>query len=202
MDRGLFLGYCLIGMGAALAVFFPLKAKRRACIPHLVWWVCLILGGVTCMYGLSHSTAPSFATRITAVGRTYDCVERRQGRNTYYGFRFVPDGGQPVNIETEIIIPGWAAPDIFNGRTFRIMYLKDNNRTLKNEAIDIEILSGKHAGYHDSLDARPVGKWLGIPLGAALFAFGFFGLKFRRDDAMPTPLDHDTPGYTASLLKS
>jgi hypothetical protein len=142
MDRGLFLGYCLIGMGAALAVFFPLKAKRRACIPHLVWWVCLILGGVTCMYGLSHSTAPSFATRITAVGRTYDCVERRQGRNTYYGFRFVPDGGQPVNIETEIIIPGWAAPDIFNGRTFRIMYLKDNNRTLKNEAIDIEILSG------------------------------------------------------------
>jgi hypothetical protein len=202
MDRGQFLGYWLIGMGAALAVFFSLKAKRRACIPPLVWWLCLILGVVTCIYGLSHSTAPSFATRITAVGRTYDCVERRQGRDTYFGFRFVPDGGQPVNIETNIITPSWADPAIFNGRTFNVVYLKDNNRALKNEAIDIEILSGKHAGYHDSLDARPVGKWLGVPLGAALGAFGFFGLKYRRDDAMPTPSDDDTPRYTASLLKS
>lgn len=183
MVRGYFMGYCLIGMTAALAVFFPLKAKRRACIPVFVWVVCLILGAITCMYGLFHSSAPSFATRITAVGKTYDCVDRRLGRDTFYGFRFVPDGGQPVNIETEIIIPGWADPDIFDGRTFRIVYLEDNYRALKNEAIDIEILSGEHAGYHDSLDARPVGKWLGIPLGAALGTFGFFGLKYRKDDA-------------------
>jgi hypothetical protein len=202
MFRGLYLGYCLIGIGLALAVFLSFKAKRIACIPRLVWLLCLILGVVTCGYGLSHSTAPSFATRITAVGTTYDCVQRRQGRDTYFVFRFVPDGGQPVDIETEIIIPSWAAPAIFNGRTFRVMYLKDNNRALKNEAIDIEILSGKHAGYHDSLDARPVGKWLGIPLGAALFAFGFLGLRFRRDDAMPKPSDDDTPRYTASLPKS
>jgi hypothetical protein len=202
MDRAHFLGYCLIGVGAALAVFFSLKAKRIARIPPLVWWLCVILGVVTFIYGLSHSTVPSFATRITAVGRTYDYVERRQGRDTYYGFRFVPDGGQPVNVETEIIIPGWGDPAIFNGRTFRVVYLKDSNRAMKNEAIDIEILSGKHGGYHDSLDARPVGKWLGIPLGAALGAFGFFGLKYRRDDAMPTPPDDDTPRYTASLLKS
>jgi hypothetical protein len=202
MVRGLFLGYCMIGFGLALAVFLSLKTKRIACTPRLVWWLCLILGGVTCGYGLSHSTAPSFATRITAVGRTYDCVQRRQGRDTYFGFRFVPDGGQPVDIETEIIIPSWGAPAIFNGRTFRVVYLMDNNRALKNEAIDIQILSGKHAGFHDSLDARPAGKWLGIPLGPALFAFGLLGLRFRRDNAMPTPSDDDTPGYTASLLKS
>ncbi len=192
MYRGYFIG-CLIGTGGALAVFFQLKAKRRACIPPLVWWLCLILGAVTCMYGLSHSTTPSFATRITAVGRTYDYTERQQGRDTFYGFRFVPDGGQPVNIETEIIIPGWRDPAIFNERTFRIVYLNDNNRTMKNEAIDIEILSGKHAGYHDSLDARPAGKWLGIPLGAALAAFGFFGLKYRKDDATRAASDDDTP---------
>ena len=112
-----------------------------------------------CVYSLFHSTAPSFATRTTATGKSYDYVERTRGRNpfkdTYYGFRFVPDGGEPINIETEIILPDWATPAIFNGRTFRVVYLQDSKRILKNEAIDIEILSGKHAGFHDSLDARP-----------------------------------------------
>ena len=119
MDKGSFMGFCLLGLAVALAVFFPLGAKRRAHIPSFCWWVCLVLGGVLCMYGLSHSTTPSFAPRITAVGKAYDHVERRQGRDTYYGFRFSPDsGGEPVDIETEIILPGWGAPEIFNGRTF------------------------------------------------------------------------------------
>jgi hypothetical protein len=135
------------------------------------------------MYGLFHSTAPSFAPRISATGKAYDYVERRRGSDTYYGFRFVPDGGEPINIETEIILPGWADPTIFNGRTFRVVYLQDSKRIPKNEAIEIEIVSGKHAGYHDSLDARPTGAWLGIAIGAALGAFGFFGLKYRKDDA-------------------
>jgi len=193
MLRGYFIGFCLIGMGAALAVFFPLKAKRRACMPAIVWWLCLILGAVSCIYGLSHSTAPSFATRITAVGRVYDHVERRQGRDTYYGFRFVPDRGEPVNIETQIILPGWANPAVFNGRAFRVVYLDDNKRALKNEAIDIQILSGRDAGFHDSLDARPVGKWLGIPLGAALGVFGFFGLRCRKDDIAISAASDDDP---------
>jgi hypothetical protein len=96
-----------------------------------------------------------------------------------------------VNIETRIIIPSWGNPSIFNGRTFRVVYLDENNRDLKNEAIDIEILSGQHAGFHDSLDARPLGKWLGIPLGAALGAFGVFGLKSRKV-AVPAASD-DNP---------
>ena len=78
------------------------------------------------MYGLSHSTAPSFASRITAVGKAYDHFERRQGRERYYGFRFVPDGGEPVNIDTQIILPDWGAPAVFDGRTFRVVYLPDN----------------------------------------------------------------------------
>jgi hypothetical protein len=86
--------------------------------------------------------------------------------------------------EIEIIIPGWSDPAIFDGRTFRVAYLQDNKRTVKNEAIDIEILSGKDAGYHHSLDARPVGAWVGIPIGAAFGAFGLFGLKYRKDDAI------------------
>jgi len=184
MDRGTFIGWCLLGLATALAVFFPLGAKRRACIPPVVWWLCLILGAITCVYGLSHSTAPSFAPRITVVGKASDHVEMRRGRDTYYGFRFVPDGGESVNIETQIILPDWNTPAIFDGRTFRVVYLQDSKRILKNEAIDIEILSGKHAGFHDSFDARPDGVWLGIPIGAASGAFGFFGLRYMKDDAI------------------
>jgi hypothetical protein len=115
-------------------------------------------------------------------------VDRSHGawpyKDTYHGFRFVPDRGEPVNIETEIILPGWGDPAIFDGRTFRVVYLQDSKRIVKNEAIDIEILSGKYAGYRDSLDARSLGTWLRIPVGTALGAFGLFGLKYRKDDAI------------------
>lgn len=188
MDRDLYKLWCLLGIAVALAVFFPLGAKRRACISPIVWWLFLILGFITCVYGLSHSTEPSFATRVTVIGKAYDYVARTRGispfKDTYHGFHFVPDSGEPVNIETEIILPDWGAPAIFNGRTFRVVYLQDSKRIVKNEAIDIEILSGKHAGFHDSLDARPTGVWLGIPIGSALSAFGLFGVKYRKDDAI------------------
>ena len=148
-----------------------------------------------CIYGLAHSTAPSFAPRITAVGKAYDHVELRQGRDTHYGFHFLPDeNGEPVDIETSIILPGWAVPEVFNGRTFRVVYLQSSKRALKNEAIDIEILSGRDAGFHDSVDARPVGVWLAIPIGAALGAFGYFGLRYRKDDETSAASgDGDTP---------
>jgi len=82
----------------------------------------------------------------------------RQGRATHSGFHFLPDeGGGPVDIETSIILPGWAVPEVFNGRTFRVVYLQSSKRALKNEAIDIEILAGRDAGFHDSVDARPFG---------------------------------------------
>jgi hypothetical protein len=184
MDRDSFTVWCLLGLAVAMAVFFTLGAKRRALISSPLWWLCLILGVVTCISALFHSTAPSFATRITAIGQAYDHVDRKRGRDTYYGFRFVPTGGEPINIETQIILPDWNTPAIFDGRTFRLVYLQDSKRILKNEAIDIEILSGKHAGFHDSFDARPAGTWLGVPIGAALFGFGFFGLRYKKDDAI------------------
>jgi hypothetical protein len=190
MDKGTFMGSSLLGLAAGLAVFFPLGAKCRARIPSLVWWVCMGLGVILCFYGLSHSTVPSFAPRITAIGKAYDHVERRHGRDTYYGFRFLPsEGSEPVDIETSIILPGWARPEVFNGRTFRVVYLQSNTRALKNEAIDIEILSGRDTGFHDSVDARPIGAWLAIPIGAALGAFGFFGVKYMKDDEISAASD-------------
>jgi hypothetical protein len=194
MDRGIFVGICLLGVVAALAVFYPLGAKRRARIPHSLWWVCLGFGVVACIYGLSHSTAPSLAPRITAIGKAYDHVEMRQGRDTHYGFHFLPDEGDgPVDIETSIILPGWAVPEVFNGRTFRVVYLQSRKRALKNEAIDIEILAGRDAGFHDSVDARPFGVWLAIPIGAALGAFGYFGLRYKKDDEISAASDGDCP---------
>lgn len=195
MSYGIFLVACLLGMAATLAVFYPLGAKRRARIPSYAWWVFLVFGAVLCFYGMSYSTAPSFAPRITAIGKAYNHVERTAGRDTYYGFRFLPDnGGEAVNIETSIILPGWGVPEVFNGRTFRVVYLLSSDRAMKNEAIDIEILSGRDAGFHDSVDARPAGVWLAIPFGAALFAFGLFGIKCRKDDhASATSDNGDTP---------
>ena len=177
----------LLGAAQALAIFFLLRAKRRAWIPPLAWWLFLAMGAVLFFYGLSHSTVPSFSRRITAVGKAYDHVDREihtgYHHDTVYGFRFVPDGGNPIKVETQIILPDWNTPAIFDGQSFRVMYLDDDQRVFKNEAIDIEILSGKNAGFHDSYDARPVGKWLAIPIGAALGIFGFAGLKYMKDDA-------------------
>jgi hypothetical protein len=57
----------------------------------------------------------------------------------------------------------------------------------------IAILSGKHAGFHDSFDAGPAGAWLGIPIGAALFGDGFFGLNYMKDDTISAASDDDAP---------
>jgi hypothetical protein len=191
MDRAHSMVFCLLGAVAAAAVFLPLGATRRAWIPPLGWWLFLIVGSVILFYGGSHSTVPSFAPRITAIGKAYDHFVRQRDSGTSYGFHFVPEGGSPITIETEISLPYWGVPAIFNGQTFRVVYLDDANRTLKNEAIDIAILSGGNAGFHDSLDARPAGKWLAIPIGFALGIFGFSGLRSMKRDAIAAASDDD-----------
>jgi hypothetical protein len=192
MDRGTFVGTCLLGLAVALAVFFPIGAERRACIPALAWWLCLIGGAVTCLFGLSHSTVPSFAPRITAVGKASDWTEKTVGRNTKFVFRFVPEGGSPIDIETLIIVPHWDNAGKFNGRKLRIVYLDDIARKPSDEAIEIEILDGADAGWHDSLDARAFGVWLGIPIGAALGGFGYFGIRYKKDDMKAAEAPQET----------
>ncbi|MGA9671065.1 MAG: hypothetical protein WBQ94_17780 [Terracidiphilus sp.] len=193
MDRAHSMVFCLLGAAAAAAVFLPLGAKRRAWIPPLGWWLFLIAGSVIWFYGESHSTVPSFAPHITAVGKAYGHFVRQRGRDTSYGFQFVPEGGGPITLETEISLPKWDVPAIFNGQTFRVVYLDDANRTLKNEAIDITILSGRNTGFHDSLDARPAGKWLAIPIGFALVIFGISGLRSMKRDAIAAASDDNAP---------
>lgn len=193
MDYSHHMMFGLLGVVPALAIFHLLRAQRRAWIPPLGWWLSLALGIVVLFYGMSHSTTPSFSTRITIVGRAYDYVEREihtgYHHNTIYGFQLVPEEGQPIHIETEISLLDSAKPTIFNGRTLRVVYLAERRRVLNNEAVEIEILSGEHAGYHESVDARLLGAWLGIPLGAALLAFGGLGLKCMESDAIAAASD-------------
>jgi hypothetical protein len=135
---------------------------------------------------------PSFATRVTAVGKIHKYIERSAGRNSYFEFSFMPDDGNPINMRSNISFPYWSDPSILDGRKFRLVYLQDSNRFMENEAIDLEIMSGRDAGFHDSLDARPVGIWLAIPIGAAFAIFGFAGLRYMKDDAVSAAEDDDT----------
>lgn len=194
MNYAFYLGFCLLGAGLAAAIFFLLGAKRRAWISRLPWWLYFLLGSVPLFYGLSHSTIPSFSTPITAVGKAYDYLRRGTSRghgNIYGGFRFVPEGGEAINIETQIILPDEGTPEDFNGRALRVVYLKDSHRVLLNEAVDITILSGKHTGFHDSIDARPFGSWLGLPIGAAFIALGYLLFCRGKDDAESAASDKD-----------
>jgi hypothetical protein len=193
MDYTHFLECCLPGLGLALVIIFLLGAKRRAWIRR-GWWLSLILGFVIGLYGLAHSTVPSFSTPITAVGKAYDYVYRvshaRHG-NDYGVFRFVPEDGKALNIETHIILPAG-----IDGDTFRVVYLEDGERVLKNEAVDITILSGKRAGFHDLLDVRPLGRWLAIPIGSAFVVLGYLLFYYGKGDAESAASDDDNKSST------
>src|ERR1700739_83726 len=193
MSYLIYLGCCLLGTVAAMAVFIPLGAKRREWIPPLGWWLCFTLGLVVGSYGMTHATAPSFATRVTAVGKIHKYIERSAGRNSYFEFSFMPDDGNTINMRSNISFPYWSDPSILDGRKFRLVYLQDSDRFMENEAIDLEIVSGRDAGFHYSLDARPVGIWLAIPIGAAFAIFGFAGLRYMKDDAVSAARMTTTP---------
>jgi hypothetical protein len=146
----------------------------------------MIVGGMVCMYGLSHSTTPSFAPLVTVSGKASAFMNQTYGRNSKFVFRFVREGGTPINIETHIIVPHWHNAEVFSGRTLKVTYLSDTSRSVSNEAVDIEILSGENTGWHDSLDARPFGIWLAIPIGAIIASFGYLGLRYRKSDLKAT----------------
>lgn len=182
MSRGLFLGCVWLGLIPTLVIFFALGPRRRAWIPPLAWWLSIAIGLLMLIYGDVHSTAPSFGKRVTLEGKLYDFVERGT-RDSYFAFHFQPVTGKPIGMETQIFFPHWGDPSIAAQRTFRVVYIQDGNLTLHNEAVDIEILAGPDAGFHDSLDSRPTGAWLFIPFGAILVSFGVLGLKYMKADA-------------------
>lgn len=186
MDRSSFILVCLLGCGVGSVALWLLGPQRRAGISLLTWWSCMIVGATVCMYGLFRSTTPSFAPRVTASGKASAFIDQKYGRNSKFVFRFVPEGGKPINIETHIIVPHWRNAEVFSKRTLKVTYLNDRSRSVSNEAVNIEILSGDNAGWHGSRDARPFGIWLAIPIGATLAGFGYIGLRYRKKDLKAT----------------
>lgn len=186
MDKPIFMLWSLLGVGIALAIVLLMGSARRSRTPMYVLWALLVSGVVTCIYGLSHSTAPSFAAQVSRIGTSSAFVEKSIGRSSKFVFVLVPASGSPINIETHIIVPHWGNADVFSGRTLRVTYLDDPARSVSNEAVRIEIVSGENAGWRDSIDARPFGVWLAIPLGSMIAGFGYLGLRYRRDDLTKT----------------
>jgi hypothetical protein len=182
MDQLSYVFGWMLGLALGMILFYSLGAKRRVIIPPSVYWTCIFAGVLAVIYGLSHATAPSFARRVTVTGPTDNCTQIKTGKSFKTSFSILPSGANPLRLETNIILPSWADPQSFNGRIFKVTYLDDPDRSVGDEAIDITILSGKHAGFHDAKDARLMGSWLGIPSGAALGAFGLFGVRLRKSD--------------------
>lgn len=122
MDYTHFIGYCLLGFIPAMGVFSQLGPMRRARIPLLAWWLFLTVGSVICFYAMSHSTVPSFSARVTAVGKTYDYVDREiysgYHRNSIYGFLFVPDGGDPISMKPKSSCQAGPIPRFSTGASF------------------------------------------------------------------------------------
>jgi len=179
-----------------------LSPPRQASSMDSAPWLVVLSGPGSRCFLLRHVSLDCAVVRTASHGSglAYDYIEREvysgYHHSTIYGFRFAPEGGGgggPINIETEISLLDAAHPEIFNGQLFRIVYLNDNGRVLKNEAIDIAVLSGEHKGFHRSLDARPVGKWLAIPIGTLFGIFGFFGLRYMEKDAIAAASDDDDP---------
>lgn len=177
--------YFLFGLIAGLAagVIFSrgLSVRQRAAIPGAISVLCLPTGFVALLFSLLNSTAPSFAPRISVTGNAFNCVEHRLGKSSTYSFRVEPEHGEPLQIGTQIVVPPmcWKTSDYDAGGIYRITYLADTKRHPANEAIDIEVLTGRNAGWHKRLDARPFGLWLGTPAGGFLM---FIGLYLTRDN--------------------
>ena len=127
MDYAHFTGCALLGLGPALAIFFLSGAKRRAWIPPLAWWLSLPWESYSCFTAYPTRPSPLFQPRSRQWAKlttTGSGKVRLPTALATASFRFVPEGGKPINIETEIILPDWGSPADFDGRTFRVVYLR------------------------------------------------------------------------------
>ena len=149
----------------------------------LTWWSLSLAGFVLAGFSGAKSTVPSSAPRVTITGLAEGCVRHVIGRGNYiYLFQVKPLQGLPVSVATRIKSPPCWSDDSLgsDGRVYRIVYLDDANRKLKNEAISIEVIKGQDAGWRSGVDARPFGLWLGIPAGVALIIWGGVGAVRNR----------------------
>src|ERR1700761_9759435 len=102
MGRAIFILCSLFGLGVALPISWALGRSRLSSIPLSACWSSILFGGVVCIYGLAHSTTPSFAPRITAVGGASVFTEKNADGDRKFAFELFPEAGDPVELETHI----------------------------------------------------------------------------------------------------
>jgi hypothetical protein len=175
-----FLFGCIAGLAIGAIVSRGLTAEQCAVVPGVIAVLCLPVGFIAILFSLLNSTAPSFAPRISVTGKASDCVRLGAGRDYTRSFRFEPENGKLLQIGTKIVVPPmcWQTLDYEAGSTYHITFLDDAKRYPANEAIDIEVLTGRNVGWRKKLDARPFGFWLATPAGAMLM---YLGLYFTRN---------------------
>lgn len=173
-----------------------------------MFWGSVCLAGFACAgFSAPYTTLPSTAPHVSIKGVARDCVRHVVGRDNYtYSFQFEPFAGSPLNISTNIDAPiCWNDSQRgMDGRVYRIIYLDDPTRNLKNEAIRIEVIAGQNAGWHKSVDARPFGLWLALPFGFGLIIVGGVGAYRNRRSQPPEepqgathgPLKDSKSGFT------
>jgi hypothetical protein len=176
------VGLALVAVLSVIVLFVKnLIAKYTGA--GLVWALLCFAGFGLAGFSGANSTKPSSAPRVTVTGIVADCIEHQRGKGNFtYSFVLVPITGVPVELESRIKAPlCWQGTGAASkGRVYRVVYLDDPNRNLKNEVVQIEVVQGENAGWHGAIDARPFGLWLGIPAGIVFIIIGGIGMVRNR----------------------
>jgi hypothetical protein len=173
-----------------LGVMFRRAAKRYTRI-GLVWFLAGVSGFAVTGISGAMSTVPTSAPRITVRGRVQSCAVHELGGkgNRAYSFLLSPENGSPIEIATRINPPlCWSRVSAIPGENvYRVTYLDDLSRTLKHEAIRVDVLSGERTGWSGWVDASPFGLWLGVPAGLVLIVVGIIRAENNHRESVEPP---------------
>jgi hypothetical protein len=184
----MWLRIALVALAPLVIVVMLIRKVAKKYTPWaLVWWSVGLAGSAVAGISGANSTMPSTAPRLTVSGLAQGCAQQTIGRgNCIYSFLLMRTNAPSISLSTHIELPiCWSGPSTdSDGRLYRVKYLADPSRTLKNEAISIEVLAGPNSGWQSSVDARPFGLWLGIPTGLALILVrGIGAVRNRKADS-------------------
>lgn len=124
-----------------IVVMLTRKVAKKYTPWGLVWWSVGLAGFAVAGISAANSTMPSTAPRLTVSGLAQGCAQQTIGRGNYiYSFLLMRTNAPSISLSTHIKLPiCWSGPSTdSHGRLYRVKYLADPSRTLKNEAISIE----------------------------------------------------------------
>ncbi len=187
---------------AVSIVFFFLMRKvwfRYAPMGRLYWLLALACFAMASASG-PFITAPSSAPRLTTTGQLWEVHRIPTGKIHFNEFLLGQMDGTSFLLQTPIdpSRQGKYGPYLHVGETVQVQYLNEKREDgLPPRAINIEILDGPYAGWHDSVDANWFGLWLLLPIGilGALVSIGFATKNLSPGERKR--IEKDTPEATS-----